>query len=710
MLATQSARAIRCDVAEMVRAPRPIPVSQSVARNLRVVNPAGSGGRVTLDLTPYMAEPSDLISSRAFEAVIFGGPARSGKTIFLIDGTVAYSVVDDPADTLIVQTNESQAHDYSKTRMKRGIAASPELAKRLSPRAHDDNVTLKMFRNGMALRFGWPTLAQLSGKDLRRVLMTDVDNFTGDLSIDEAFGLALKRVQTYLSSGVCVAESSPARDFTDVRWQPRTPHEMPPAPGIASLYNSGDRRRWYWCCPECKQPFQAAPGIAGFVLPSFEELVERVVADDVLKMAEQYSLLHCTECGVAIEHRWKRAMNAGAHWVGEGQRMWPDGTITGERLRSRRASFWLGGVAAAYQTWTSLIERHLQAVKAFALTGDSKALKTTANVDQAMPFVPIAARTQRSEHDLQTRAEAWPQGYVPEGVRFLTAQVDIQAGQRARFVIQVQGWGTGPGGGTQNWTIDRYALKSSARPTGAVDKEGKPEHFPIDPASYLEDWDRLIEKVINRRYPLADGSGRTLPIRMTCCDSGGKAGVTARAYEFWRRLRRDGLHGRFRLVKGGSEANAPRMQEVFPDVRGRNDRKSGAAGDVPVLLLNTDIVKDAVMANAWRDRPGPGYSHFPAWLPTSFYEELTAETRGDRGWKNLNGRANETLDLFVYAYAALLKLSAEKIDWNAPPFWAQTWDMNPDIGQPQGAPVAPVVQQAAARPRAVMRSSYVGRR
>ena len=69
-------------------------------------------------------------------------------------------------------------------------------------------------------------------------------------------------------------------------------------------------------------------------------------------------------------------------------------------------------------------------------------------------------------------------------------------------------------------------------------------------------------------------------------------------------VRKRGLHGKFRLVKGASADNAPRIVESFPDVRKRTDRKSGAAGDVPVLIVNTTILKDAVMANIWRDSRG----------------------------------------------------------------------------------------------------------
>src|SRR5690625_6525461 len=53
-----------------------------------------------------------------------------------------------------------------------------------------------------------------------------------------------------------VAESSPGYEIEDPQWSGKTRHEAPPTRGILALYNRGDRRRWYWRCPQCYQPFE----------------------------------------------------------------------------------------------------------------------------------------------------------------------------------------------------------------------------------------------------------------------------------------------------------------------------------------------------------------------------------------------------------------------------------------------------------------------
>ncbi|WP_445392419.1 terminase gpA endonuclease subunit [Stenotrophomonas pavanii] len=465
---------------------------------------------------------------------------------------------------------------------------------------------------------------------------------------------------------------------------------------MAALYARGDRRRWYWPCPECGERFQAAPGYDGFALPPMEELLERVVLDDVQKMARHYSLLHCPHCGVGLQHRWKDGMNRSGVWAAEGQVVHADGTVTGERPEARIASYWLGGVAAAYQSWESLIERYFQALRTFATTGEERPLKTTHNVDGAINYVPMAARSASDPNEMQERAEVWPAGAVPAGVRFLLGEVDVQAN---RFVVLVLGFGIGESGQLERWVVDSFTLRTSKR------EDGSGGFLPLDPPKYLEDWERLVEKVICRRYPLDDATGRSMPVHAVGIDWGGKSGTSVRALEFWRSLKARKLHARVRLIKGDARREGGLFRETFPDSSKRRDRKSGSKGDVPQLLLNVDRLKDTVDANIKRAEPGPGYYHFPDWLPEAFYAELTAESRTARGWENLAKRRNEAFDLCGYAEGMALWLKVPAINWTAPPAWAAPWDDNPDVRADDVAP-APTPRT---RTRRVIRSKYLGR-
>ncbi|MBM6570339.1 phage terminase large subunit family protein, partial [Escherichia coli] len=175
---------------------------------------------------------------------------------------------------------------------------------------------------------------------------------------------------------------------------------------------------------------------------------------------------------------------------------------------------------------------------------------------------------------------------------------------------------------------------------------------------------------------LASDPSQQMRLMAMAVDSGGEDGVTDNAYKFWRRCRRDGLGKSIYLFKGDSIRRAKLITRTFPDNTGRTGRRAQAAGDVPLWLLQTDALKDRVNNALWRDSPGPGYVHFPDWLGSWFYDELTYEERSSDGkWSKPGRGANEAFDLMVYAEALVILHGYEKIQWPDAPEWAcrETW-------------------------------------
>ncbi|MCY1284074.1 Phage terminase large subunit [compost metagenome] len=659
------------NIAELIRPPRRISVSQAAEDYLVLNEPGGYQGKFTIDVAPYMREPMDLKASRRFEGVVFVGPARSLKTQALIDGGMAYTVTCDPGDALIVQMSQEAARDFSRTRVDRAIRYSPELKARLSTGRADDNVYDKFFKTGQVLKIGWPAVSQVSSKSIRWVDITDYDRIPDDIEGEGSlWALALKRTQTFKSRGMCCAESSPGREITDPTWRKQTPHEAPPCTGIIGLYNTGDRRRWYWQCPECGEYSEPEPGIGCFALPTFEELKETIRSADLMGLARRSAYFVCPHCACPVPEKHKRQMNRSGLWLIEGQQVNRHGEVSGTARQSKIASFWLGGMPAAFQSWESICLRYLEGVHAYVTTGDETKLLGTTNLDQGAPYMPQRSEAVRSADVLIGRREEVIKHQVPEGVRFLVASVDVQAGGKPRFVVQVHGYGVGG----EEWLVDRYNIRNSRR----VGPDG--DELPIDPAAYLEDWEVLVTDVMQKAYPLSDGSGRAMLPALVVCDSGGKAGVTEKAYDFYRKLKRRSLHRQFMLIKGGSQANAPRLRESYPDSE-RKDRKAKARGEIPVWMLNTNLLKDAVNNDLQRNQPGPGFVHLPEWLGEWWFEELTFEVRTQRGWEKPSKGANEAFDLFCYARAGAIKLGIEQLDWDRPKPFARGWDENPHVHQ-----------------------------
>ncbi|EEX1867866.1 phage terminase large subunit family protein [Escherichia coli] len=670
MLNQETAKAARTDSGYILRAPRRMRVADAVAQYMRV--PMGAGNSVPWDplVAPYVIEPMNCLASREYDAVIFVGPARTGKTIGLIDGWVIYNVICDPADMLIIQMTEEKAREHSKKRLARTFRVSPEVVSRLSPNKNDNNVYDRTFLAGNYLKIGWPSVNIMSSSDYKCVALTDYDRFPEDIDGEgDAFSLASKRTTTFMSSGMTLVESSPGRDVKDVKWRRTSPHEAPPTTGILSLYNRGDRRRWYWPCPHCGEYFQPCGDVvAGF----------RDIADPVL--ASEAAYIQCPSCSGRILPEQKRELNGRGVWLRDGESINADGSRYGDPRRSRIASFWMEGPAAAYQTLSQLVYKLLTAEQEYETTGSEETLKTVINTDWGLPYLPRASMEQRKSELLEQRAEPVPSRSVPDGVNFLVATVDVQAGRHRRFVVQVTGYGSRG----ERWIIDRYNITQSLR----GDSDGESQR--IDPASYPEDWDVLLTDVFHKSWPLVSDPSQQMRLMAMAVDSGGEDGVTDNAYKFWRRCRRDGLGKRIYLFKGDSIRRAKLITRTFPDNTGRTGRRAQAAGDVPLWLLQTDALKDRVNNALWRDSPGPGYVHFPDWLGSWFYDELTYEERSSDGkWSKPGRGANEAFDLMVYAEALVILHGYEKIRWPDAPEWAsrETWlECVPDSTEPSPSP------------------------
>jgi phage terminase large subunit GpA-like protein len=643
------------------RPPRRVSVSQGAQSALMIRQPGGYSGAWSPTETPYMIEPMNMLASRAHEAVCFVGPARTGKTMGLLDGWVSHCVTNDPGDMLITQMSQDKAREFSKTRIDRAIRNSPLLRELMSTRGHDDNTHDKLFRHGMWLKIGWPSASQMSSSDYRYVGLTDYDRFPDDIDGEgSAYQLGLKRTQTFLSRGMLMVESSPGRDYTDATWKPGTPHEGPPVTGIGGIYNRSDRRRWYWQCPDCSEYFEASPGLKLFAtLPPEDELMDMVRGADLSAMAERAANVVCPHCGSIIEQRWKPHLNRveTARWVADGQGVSRDGELIGEAPRSSIAGFWLGGVAAAYQKWDSLILRYLQGLREYVMSGSDLTLKATINTDQGMPYLPRALLADVTK-GIEDRVEDLPRFIVPDWTRFMVAAVDVQGGKGARFVVQVHAIGEH----MEQAIVDRYDITESVRGVGVR----------IDPAGYPEDWDVLTDKVVKATYRIADG--REMMIRRMGVDLGGEAGVTPNAQAWFQRVRAAGLGDRVRLTKGAG------VRQKEPVIEAKMTAKKSRQ-ITPYLSVATDYFKDQIAASKKRETPGPAYMHFPSWLKQTWFDELNAETRGKDGkWRNASNRRNESLDLWVIVNAIAYNLDpnnpAKQFNWESPPVWAMPIDGN----------------------------------
>lgn len=668
-------------MAEVLRPPERMTVPQAAEKVVRLNNPGAYIGPFLNSMTWYMIEPATELTSRNKKAVVFVGSAQSSKTQSLILNWHAYNVAFDPMDMIVYSPTLKAARDFSMRRIDRLHRDSPEVGRHMLKQRDADNKFDKLYDSGIMLTLSHPSVTEFAGRPIPRVALTDYDRMDDDIGGDgSAFDLAGKRTTTFGSFAMTLAESSPSKPITDPKYIPKTKHEAPPANGILGLYNRGDRRRRYWPCPACDEHFE----------PNFRMFEWDRSKQSHTEQAETV-VLSCPHCGHKVKPSQRNELDMFGVWVKDGQWVDSDGRVHGPDPRNPIASFWLNGVIASFITWKDLVINYLTAEEEFQRTGSEESLKKFYNNDLGEPYLPKSLDSERLPEVLKARAEPFPVEdlgdngdadsmvlrhvsgefdafvpMVPAGVRCLVATVDVQ---KNMFVVQV--FGVLPGMPFDTALIDRFHIVKSRR----VDHSG--EHLWVKPGAYLEDWDRITEEVLDRSYPLADGSGRRMMIKMTGCDSGGREGVTTNAYNYYRKLRQEGYAGRFHLVKGDSTPGAPRTRVSYPDSN-RRDKFAVARGDVPVLLIGSNTMKDTLAHRLECVVPEKGLYRMASWLPDFVFTELCVEIRNTKGWENPLEARNEAWDLSYYflglCVSALLGL--EQVDWDRPPGWLADWDDN----------------------------------
>jgi len=676
-------------VAQTFEAARPnerLNVVEAAKKYVFIRQPGSYVGYWSEKKAPYIVEPQELMTSLDFTGVIFVGPARSLKSQMALN-LVAHTAKTDPTDLQIVHMTQHTGRDWSKRELGKMLRDSKEIGALLKPGRQNDNTFDKAFISGMNLIISWPTATNLSGKTVRINFIMDYDRIEDNIDGEgNAFDLTDKRGESFKRFRMTVAESSPNPDkeIADPKWRPKTPHEAPPIKGIFSLYNRGDRRRWYWECPSCHASFE----------PSFK-LFNYPKSTDHMEAAEMVTL-RCPHCQFDMVPGHKEELNSGGRWVKDGMVWRPESRdivqINGERVaRSDIASFWMKGPAAIFQDWDKIVLNYLRAEQEYDDTGDELPLRKTITTDQGEFYIAKSRLSERAPEDMKNRAEDWgsteDSPTVPRGVRFLIATVDVQA--RA-FVVQVHGFTAEK----DIVVIDGFKITRSAR----LNADGEREM--INPAAYAEDWDRITEEVVRKSYPVDDATGRMMSIRATGSDSAGREGFTTNAYAWWRRLRDggEGLHRRVLLLKGDGSPKAPRTAVSWPDQQ-HKDKDSPVRGDVPVLRLQSNGLKDTVDLMLARRvdqaEPGGGMLRYPKWMPEWFYAQMTTEIRTAKGWENPRQRRNEAWDLAYYAVAVAIRppdiatnapwvvFRWDRIDWDKPPSWAAPWDENDMVFDPK---------------------------
>jgi phage terminase large subunit GpA-like protein len=672
--------------------PARITVAEWAAEHRWLSNEGGGHvGRWDNAEAPYLVEPMESLTNPLYTSTAIVGPGQCGKTE-IANNWMMHSIDTDPASMLRFMQTEDALRAYVKDKINPAIEQHERIRSRQGLRPIDDSIGFKRFR-GMTVQFLAAARSNLISKSAARIVCDEIDAY--DSNLGDVKNLVDVRRQTFGRESMALFISHPdrARGMGPAHWNA----------GIMAIYADSTRCTWWWPCPECGAYSSPNPGTARHMALHYPQ-------DTTLEHVAAETRLLCPVNGCLIEDHQRRGMNRLGRWIGQGESIEENGTVTGERRARETAGYWIVGAMSPFLLTGigGLAAARVKAERAIEAGEDEQSLREVFTKQWGFPYDPPRRVGSIDAGTLADRAEpGLTLGVVPEGVRFITSAADVQ---NARFEGIKRGWGENG----ESWVLDHW-------------------NMPADTATSPADWDTMIAWLL-APLPLADGSGRHMRVHAAGFDSGGAAGVTTMAYQAWLRAKQAG-HARLRgkvdgrdawsllPLKGMSQPNAPRLSVVYPDSQ-RKDRRAGARGQIPTGQHNPNRFKDDLANQLAQAEGGPWAVHTPYALrgdhmlrhdplapqplstepPHRFFEQLVAEIRNGRGlWDTPRAARNEALDLMVMTHIMASLHGLIRLRWDTPRAWYAPWDSNSGVFLPEptpGAPTAPGATPTAAVPLA----------
>jgi phage terminase large subunit GpA-like protein len=563
----------------------------------------------------------------------------------LLENIFGYHAHLDPCPMLMVQPKEDAAEAFSKERIAPLIRVTPALKGLVGhrhTRKSEDTLLYKSFPGGFLALVGAGSPDNLARRPVRITLYDEVDKYPITKEGDP-FSLGDERQATF-SNGLSVRVCSPT-----VAGESR----------IETSYLDGDQRRASVACPHCEhRQFLSwdhvrwdkidEEGHEKVHLHKTAQIFcegcgagwsegERLQALQTIRWHQTRPFICCGERQIPLEAYGALTKANADQPVESLWDWWASDRWAVYRAKCRCCGTWSVSnehasfqASKLYSPWTRKDSPARIAKKFLDAQGDEDKLQAWTNTQMGMPYRRHAGKEVPAE-TLAARRGSWKEGHVPDGVAILTAGIDTQDD---RIEVEIVGWGKD----MESWSIDYTIIP------GSMD----------DPATQ-----KKLDEHLLRSFRRADG--RPFQIAAACHDSGGHH--TDAVYLFSKAR----LGRQIWAIKGASDRSGHRSPIWPPKPPSKKNR-----GRFRPFIIGVQSGKDAIHGRLQVALPGPGYMHYPADRDFDWFSQLTAERikvkveggRKYRVWEQIPGRANEALDCRVYAYAALMGLTAGGLKLN----------------------------------------------
>ena len=575
---------------ENFQPPPRIKVSEWAQQHYELPETSAEPGRWNPSRAPYQSGIMDALNEEGIQKVSIMCCAQVGKTIILL-AIICYLIDLDPCSMLMTFPSVDAAEIFSKEKLASAIANVKPVSKKVVSKSRNASSTIlmKMFAGGFLRITGANSPTALASMSIRAYFGDEIDKYpvsAGDEG--DPVKLAIERTSTFWNWIVMLVSTPSIKEHS----------------AIATAFESSDKRRFFMPCPHCGH---------------WQHLIwERIeYADKGTDRANPLSGVYyiCKKCDRPIEEKYKAQMVKSGEW-----------RATAVADDPRHAGFHLNRICSPWVSWTDL------ALDYEASRLDPQLLQVFVNSTLGLPFEKVTGEKLDWEY-LRDRSacESYSSGSVPEGVRILTAGVDVQ---QDRLEVAIWGWGRGE----EAWLISYEKII------------GNPVHHEV--------WEQLVH-ITSAEYQSERSD--SLKIRATCIDSGYN---TQEVYHYVRKFKY--LH--WFAVKGISGDRAIVASPTTQEINYKGEKiKQG----IQLYKVGVDRAKETLSARARIETPGAKYLHFPNDLDTEWFEGFCSEvlvTRHKHGrpytvWEKLAGVRNEPLDISVYALAAAHLVGVQRIRW-----------------------------------------------
>lgn len=365
-------------------------------------------------------------------------------------------------------------------------------------------------------------------------------------------------------------------------------------------FEKSDQRRFFIPCPHCGAYQILVFGQIKW--PEEERSAERI-------KNERLAWYECEHCKKKIKDYQKAQMLSLGKWVPKGCDIDEKGEVWGDIVESKHRGFWINSLYSPWLTWSDIACEFIKSKDFIELLMNF--------VNSWLAEVWEEKIEETTVDKVRSLACEYSQGFVPDDAVVLTAGVDVQ---KDHFYYVIRAWGYEE----QSWLVR---------------------------CGSLEYWEDLVEVLFKTDYQKIS-TGETLPVYMTCVDSGYR---TDEVYQFCRQW-----HDRAKAIKGQEELTDGRFYRASKiDINSR----TGSVIKNGLVLWNLNVTQYKDKISRLVSSKDPMKWHLFDDPSDDYLAQFTAEHKvlvrnrntgkAKEVWqKKRSSISNHYLDAEVYALAA----------------------------------------------------------